>query len=399
MPNKETQTPRRRKVKSNKAQRTRTVIWAVIILTVVVLAVLKIWEVDFNSIKRNISKNSENGIIASVSDSIYPYSLDSSKNIEIVPQNDKLNILTDISTTILNPTTGKKEYGESHGYSNPIMRTAGSYFVIYDQGADRFRLDTLTKKVYENENTESPVLTADVASNGSVIYALKSGTNKSLVTVINKNRSKLLENEIKGSYVVYVAIDSSGRHCAYATVSSENAVLVTTVHTINVGDKKERGEFKFEGSHVLDLRYCGANLYVVCDDSVSYIGNQHKLKSVFGKSEVNTCCFNYTSEGELVYVYSKYSSANENILAYINENGKVKTSVELSQRPKYVSSASKEMTVLFPDKIVTYSLKTGEEKGSAPCDDSVIAAHKLSTKCFICRHQVIDITEIKAKEK
>ena len=147
------------------------------------------------------------------------------------------------------------------------------------------------------------------------------------------------------------------------------------------------------------MKYCSSDLFAICDDRLSRITNQKKLKDVFKKGEVNTCCFNYTSGGEIVYVYSKYSSANENYLTYINANGKVKTTVELSQRPKYVSSSSNEMTVLFTDKIVTYSLTGGEEKGSAVVDDSVSTAHKLSTKCFICRHQVIDVTELKMKEK
>ncbi len=82
----------------------------------------------------------------------YPYNLDSSKNVSVNVQNDKLNILTAVSCTVLNPTEGKASYSFSHGYANPIMKTCGNYFCIFDQGANRLRLDTLSGEVYETKS-------------------------------------------------------------------------------------------------------------------------------------------------------------------------------------------------------------------------------------------------------
>ena len=382
--------------KNRKAERTRRIIWAIIVLVAAILVVLKVWEVDFNSIRRNIS--GKGGVVASVADNVYPLSLDSSKNVKIVPQNDKLTVLTNSSCTVLNPTTGQKDSTIIHGYSNPIMKTAGSYICIFDQGATRYRLDNLHESIYE-ESLESPVLTADVAKNGTVIYAVQGIESKSQLIVVNKGLKKLIDLKVNSGYIVSVAIDASGKRCAFATVNSKNAKLITTINTINIGDKKERASMEIEGSDLLEMKYCSSDLFLICNDRVSRVTNQKKLKDVFKKGEVNTCCYNYTGGGELVYVYSKYSSANENYLTYINANGRVKTTVEISQRPKYVSSSSNEMTVLFTDKIVSYSLTNGEEKGSVRVDDSVSIVHKLSTKCFICRHQLIDVTELKMKEK
>lgn len=393
MPN--NQRVRRSEIKLKKAQRTRRIIWAVLVLIIAVLIVLKIWEIDFNTVKKSISNSS--GIVSSA-ESIYPLSLDSSKNVKIVPQNDKLNIFTGTSCTVINPTTGEKENSIVHGYSNPIMKTSGNYICIYDQGATRFRLDTINGGVYE-ETTETPVLCADVAKNGSVIYAVQGTDSKCILNIDNKSLKQLMSLNVNSGYITAVAIDSSGKHCAYATVNSKNAKFITTIYTINIGDKKERAALELEGTNLLDMKYCSTDLFLIGDNRLSRVTNQKKLKDVFKKDEVNTCCYNYTSSGELVYVYSKYTSANENYLTYINANGRVKTTVELLQKPKYVSSSSNEMTVLFTDKIVTYSLTSGEEKGSAVVDDSVSIVHKLSTKCFICRHQVLDVTELKAKEK
>lgn len=393
--NQKTSKRKRTSSKKRSAEKARRIAWAVIIVVAAILVVLKVWEIDFNSIKNKLNSS---GIVSSIQDDTYPIALDSSKSIKIFPQNDKLNIMTDISCSVLNPKNGEIEYSFNHGYSNPVLSCAGGYFCLVDQGARRFRLDTLNEPIYEL-TTDTAVLCAAVADNGSVVYAVSGDESKSHIVLIDKGRKKHLDFDVNSGYVVSVAIDSSGKRCAYATVNSTDAKMITTVHTVDIGDKSDRGTFDFESSDVLSLKYNGSDLFIICNDSVSFVSNQKKLKEVFKKGEVNTCCFNYNEECEPVYVYSKYSSANENYLACISGNGKVKTTIELSQRPKYVSAAADEATVLFTDRIVTYSVKNGEELGSAVCDDAVNIVHKLSTKCFICRHQVVDVAEIKLNDK
>lgn len=382
---------------NRKSERTRRIVWALIALVAIVLIVLKIMEIDFNFVKKSISGKSDKSIVSNLTEDAFPFALDSSKNVRIASQNDKLNILTDVSCTVLNPADGSIEYTFNHGYSCPIISTAGNYMCIIDQGSNRYRLDNLTEKVYES-NTDFPILNADVSKNGTVILAYDDDKCKSRIIVDTKGLGRLLDLSVNNGYVTDVAVDSSGKRYAYASVSTENAKILTTVYTVNAGAKEEIASFKFTGSNILDLHYCGSDLYVVANDCVSLISSQKKQKEVFKKGEVNTTCFGYTDGEELVYVYSKYSSANENYLTYINSNGKVKTSTELNQRPEFVSSSEKEMTVLFTDKIVSYSLNRGEELASAPCDDSVNKVFKLSSKCFICRHQVIDVTELNLKE-
>ena len=388
MPSNERQNAR--KAKKRKAeQRTKKIIWAIIIIVVAALIVMKAAELDFSSVK---NKFADGGVSVAVASDAYPYSLDSSKNVKVVAQNDKLGILTGVSVTVLNPTDGKLQYGFNHGYANPVMKNAGNYICVFDQGANRLRLDTLSGSVYETK-TDYAILTANVAKNGNVIYASQSSDNKSSITVMNSQLKKLLELEVNTGYVVSAAIDPSGKKCAYAVINSKDAVLTTTVYTINVGDTQARASFEFSGSDILEMKYCQSDLYIVCNDAVYTVSSQKKQTEVFAKGEVNTVCWCFTSNGELVYVYSKYSSANENYLVHINSSGNVNTGIELSQMPKQVSSSSNEITILFSDKVVVYSLTKGEEKGTYKCDDSISSVYKLSTKLFVCRHQLIDVLE------
>ncbi len=382
-----------RKEKKRRSQRrTKIILWAVILTTALALIIMKMAEIDFAELKHRFTDREGN--VAISAEAPYPYNLDSSKNVRMVTENDKLGVLTSVSVSVLNPTNAERLYSFNHGYANPMMDTAGNYICVMDQGGNRLRLDTFSDAVYETK-TELPLLTAAVSRSGYVIYATQSSENKSTVTVIDSKLKRHFEIDVNEGYVVSVAIDPSGKKIAYAVINTENAALKTTVFTANVSSQEPTANFEFTATDLLDMHYCQSDLYLVFSNGVYTVGSQKKLQAVAGMDigEVNTVCYNYTSTDELIYVYSNYSSANENNLVHINSSGKVKTTVALSQVPKSVSSESNEITVLFPDGVTVYSLNRGEERGSYLCDDSVSCAIKLSSKIFVSRHQLIDVIE------
>lgn len=378
--------------KRAKERKTKKLIWIVLIIVIIILIIMRVCEIDFASLKdKYMDENGRFTISMTADADAYPYAVDSSDIINVKPVSDKLLILTGSSLTVLNPVDAEVVYTANHGYSNPVMSSAGQYICIIDQGTNRLRLDRTSQEVYESK-TENALLCADVSKSGTVIYATRSDDSKSTVTVTNSSLKKTAEFEVNDGYVVSVAIDAGGKKCAYATVNSVNAKLVTTVHTFNVGDDGDRATFDYTDSSVMDLHYSdSSNLYYVGTNCVSVISSQKKEKPVFEAGTINTECFNYTKNNELVIDYTAYAQANENSVAYVKSSGKVSTKIDLQKKVKYLSSSSNEICVLFSDKVSTYSLTKGNEKDSVSCDDSLITADKLSSKIFVTRHQLIDV--------
>lgn len=384
----------RRERQRAKDIKTKKVIWIVLILIIIALLIMRVSEIDFASIKNRYTD--ENGKITfsmTTDADAYPFKIDSSNIISVNPMSDKLSVLTDASLTVMNPTNAEVSYTVTHGYANPVISCAGQYICLIDQGANRIRLDRINDNVYESK-LEKSLLTADVSKSGTVIYATRSDEQKSTVVVTNSSLKKLAEFDVNSGYVVAVAIDGGGKKCAYATVNSVNAKLVTTVHTFNVGEEKEKekGTFDFVDSNVMDLHYSNSsNLYFVGTNCVSVITSQKKEKKVYDIGSINTQCYNYTKDNELILDFCEYSQANENSIVYISSSGKVRTRIDLQKRVKYVSSSSNEICALMADRVVTYSLTKGDEKNSIPCDDSLTTANKLSSKVFVSRNQLIDV--------
>ncbi len=392
MPSQKRENERKEKELKNE-QKTKRIIWIVLIFVVFALVIMRICEVDFKELKnRFFDENGRLTFSMTTNEDAYPFTLSSSGGVKVEPIGDKLSILNDTTLSVINPSDAKVIYTFNHGYANPVIKYAGNYFCIIDQGATRLRLDRSNKSVFETK-TDLPITCADVSKNGNIAYITREQNGKSYLTVINSTLKKLLTYEIDDGYSIYCAIDSSGKKIAYATANSKGADFITTVYTINVGDKEPRASFEFKNSSLMDLHYStSSDLYYVSNSGVSVIKNQKRLHETFKEGNVNTVCYNYTKDNELVYVYSKYASANENKLVYINSSGRVKTEIDLKQKPKYIS-ASSEICVLFSDKIVTYSLTKGDVKKSYKCDDSITSANKISTKIFISRQKLIDVID------
>lgn len=376
-----------------KDKRNKRIIWFILILVIVVLAVMRVSEIDFKSIRnRYFDDKGKLTVSMTTDEDAYPYALDTSSGVRIKSVNDKLSVLTANSLTILNPSNANKLYSFDHGYANPMISYAGNYTCLVDQGGTRIRLDTNTDNLYE-QSLQRTILTADVANNGTVIYATQGEKSKSSLVVLSKQLKKLMELDINDGYVVSVSIDSSGKRCAYATINSVNAVMQTTIHTINVGDDEDTAKFTYDGINVLDLTYQSSSLYVVCDNMVSVITSQKKEHIVFKNGTISTQLYTYTPSGELIIDYSDFSGANENTIAYVKPNAKVKTTINLDKRVKNISASQKEITALFNDKVINYSITKGEEKSSVQCDDSLRSADSISSKTFVQRGQMLDILE------
>lgn len=372
----------------------KKIIWIILIAVILILAAMRFAEIDYSSLKEKFTDENGNFTISqNIETDAYPYSLDSSKNVKVNCVNDKVNVLNDTSYTVLNPNDAKVIYTYNHGYSNPILSFSGNYSCLIDQGSNRFRLDTNSENVYEAK-LDFPILCASVSKNGNVIYAVESEDSKSTVYVVNKSLKKLMTFEVNEGYVVETAVDNSGKKFAYAVVNSKDAKFITTVYTINLGDKKPIANFEFKETYAMDLHYSSSSdLYFVGDNCVSVISSQKKHKEIFKKNKAFTVCFNYTKNDELIYVYSDYSESSENKVAYVKSSGKIKTNIDLKQKVKYVNCSSNEICLLFSDKVVTYSLTKGDKKNEIKCDDSLTSVNKLSSRIFVQHGHLIDIIE------
>ncbi|MGN0521636.1 MAG: DUF5711 family protein [Eubacterium sp.] len=382
----------RREKRAKKDKRNRIIIWIIIALIVVVLAVMKVCEININSVKNHFTDENGNFTLTNgvVTDN-FPYNLDSSSNVVLKPVNNKIGILTPTAFTVLDSSDATEEYSFDHGYSNPIISSSGVYSLIIDQGAKMFRLDTTSDNVYQSE-AKNNILCADVAKNGTVVYATTSSEKKSEIYVITKSLKEKLHYSVSYGYVIAVAVNDTAGKIAFAAVNSENAQLKTMLYTMDASTGEIKGEFDITSGNIADLEYSGRNLIVVGDNFAGMVSNQKKYEQIYKSGDINTVCFTYTPSKGLILVYNDYINSTDNNLVYI-KNGKIKTDIKISGNIKAVSASSSLVSVLTGNEIITYNISNGEEKKKSKVDDSVKSICSMGSDVFVHRQSLVDRNE------
>ena len=230
--------------------------------------------------------------------------------------NNKLGVLTPSTFTVIDTKKAVAKYTFDHGYSNPVIKTSGIYSLLVDQGSTKMRLDNTSENVYENE-LKGNILCGDVAKNGNTVLATLSGDKLCNVTVYNKSLDKKMSYDLDYGYIIDIAINNSGSKIAFVALNSKNAQLKAKLYTMNVGTSEPKAILDLPNCNVLELKYNSDNLYVVADNYIGIVSNQKKLKTVFECGKINTVCYTFTPNDELVLAYNDYSNSTENKLVRV----------------------------------------------------------------------------------
>ena len=384
----------RREKRARKDRRHKRVIWILIAVVVLVLIIMKVCEININSVKDHFTDaEGKFTLTDGVTQDNFPYNIDSSQNVSLVNINNQLGILTPSSFTVLNSKDAVSEYVFEHGYSNPVLETAGIYSLVYDQGAKAYRLDTAGGAVYE-EDTPNSILCADVSKNGTVAIASTSKEKLCDITVYSKSLKKELEISTSARYIIDIELSDNGKNVAAAVVSGENGNLKTSVYvySLSQGADDVKPVVLPQGS-VLDISYYGSNILVIGDSYAGIIKKGEKYEDIYAKDKISTRCITYTPSGDLVLVYNSYNNSTDNVISYIKQNGKIKNEIKVSGNIKCVSAGSSLVSVLTNSEIITFNISSGEEKGRASTDDSAKSICSLGSEVFIHKQSLIDRSE------
>lgn len=378
----------RQEKRAQKEKRKKIIIWVIIAVVIAVLAIMKISEININSV---INRFVDSDGSLEISESYYPYTLDASQNVKMTNINNKLGVLTPNSFSVINSQNAETEYGFQHGYSNPVLETSGIYSLVYNQGGDFYRLDTVSSSVYE-EDIDSSILCANVSRDGDVAVATVSNEALCQVAVYSKTLKELFKVNTSDGYVVSIALSDNGKKVAFATVSGENANIVTKVSVYSVPSATESYEtVTLPSGSLIDLSFCGNNIYAVGDSYAGVISKSGEYENIFDDdSTISTRSFCYSPSGDLIIAYNSFSNSTDNKIAYVKKNGNIKTEISVDSNVKSVTASSSLISVLTNSEVISYSISDGEEKGKFTVDDTVNSICRMGSEVFLNKQSVID---------
>ena len=102
---------RKKELKAKKDRKNKTIIWIIIAIVVAVLIVMKVCEININTVKEHFTDSSGKlSISQNVDKNNFSYNLDSSQNVTVKNINNKLGVLTPSTFTVIDTKRAVAKY-------------------------------------------------------------------------------------------------------------------------------------------------------------------------------------------------------------------------------------------------------------------------------------------------
>lgn len=374
----------RRAARRKKQDKRKKIVWIILAVVIVALIVLRISEIDFISVSQHTDSNGRFSFNSGYDSEAYPYALDSSNDTACAELSNKIAVLTAGSFQILKPSDASEERAVVHRYANPIMETAGSYALLYDQGGNKFRLETDSDTVYE-QAAENTILCANVGANGTVAVAVLSDSAKCSIIVYSKSLEKKATYDISLGYVAQLAVDSSGSNIAYACFDSENAVLKTYV----CYQSDETATAELDSGNLLDLQFHGSKVYCVCSGGVAVVNSSGEVQEVFGDdTAVQISAFCYNPAGKLVVCAQTSDTEDTAQVVVVDSDGDQDNKFYVDFVPARIS-ASGSVYAVYDGNDIYIMDKRGTVTDTVSSVDGVLSIQIVSKRLFYIQQSML----------
>lgn len=186
----------------------------------------------------------------------------SERNISSIhAQSGDTAVFTDTSLIFYNKN-GKEIRTVLHGYTSPAICATKTRTLVYDRGAMTFRVDNVDRTLYEKK-TDSAIITADMADNGTFALVTASDSYSAQITVYSKDFYQKSTRNISGGDVTSVSVSRDGKYIFTVTVTAADGYYRSTVSKYDMKSSDAVSKASFDGVLIFSAKQAGNNIFLV----------------------------------------------------------------------------------------------------------------------------------------
>lgn len=275
--------------------------------------------------------NAGNGYPVSIVGSEVPYG-------NFYVNQSRVAYASDTSFVSLN-STGSEIANLQLRHSNPAMRSDGNCFITYGIGSTGYQIQSFDKLLYTGE-TDYPVYTADIASNGVYATVTSSSGYFSELSVFDKDNNRIFKYSFSEYYVTGISLNSNGTGCVAYGVTTVDGGLQTGIYILDFKQEKPVSTYKINDDMIVDSEYLNDSSAVLVGQSASYIAKKDAEKIITktydGKSLANYCFNRDTNQYTLAL--SRSGDGKSCALETYDDNGEKKSTVNTEYAAESIST-------------------------------------------------------------
>ena len=291
----------------------------------------------------------------------YPYQISGMVIGDATVTNSDLVLLYDDSVKVLD-TTAKELSSIAHKYDHPVMQSNSGRVLLFDEGGNKFKVQSKTRTLYEKE-TKYMILTGALGKDGSVAIATRAEDAQSMLTVYNSKEKEIFVWKCAKENIISCDVSDNGKLIAISVLGVENGSVYSKVYIFDKRKDTPKASFAYQDSAVSSIRFLSNETLFVLGNNVCSVIKGEKEEKI--NVSVNTPYMIHISDNNTaVLVLSKYSSTTQKLVNVYDKSGRELFSNEIDGLVKSVSTDGKYVGVLTDNNVQIYNMK-GERVGLA----------------------------------
>ena len=254
-------------------------------------------------------------------------------------------------------------------YSSALMRAAGRYVLLAEQGGKRLQLNTRTATLLSMD-TEQDILSVAVNAKGQYAVLTHGPQGYAVQVRVYDRGGKLLYTRSRNQMATEVALSADGKQVALLSIQAKDGDLNTTVDVfaLNTTETATMCTYTAKDTLLYRLEYlAGSWLAAIGEKGVAMLDTSDGLATVYAPSDMRLLGYAVGDE-DLALVLRPYGSTGDGTVQVIAKNGEPKYSVDFSGEFRHISYGNRRYLLLTDGYVQQLTAAGGGETVTVPAD-------------------------------
>lgn len=272
-------------------------------------------------------------------------------------------VLSDTALSMYS-SSGKSVFdGVRHSFNSPVMKSAGSCFLLYNQSGKDYLLQNGSDTVLTGR-TDYDITTGAAAQNGEFALALQNDEYASELNVYNKSGKLKYTYSFSSEYITAVSLNSDCTMGAVCTINSIKGVVTSRITVLDFSSEEPLAQYSSQNNMLIDIFWSTNNrIYAVGDAGLVYAATSDYSFSEYSYSDKYITAYNFLGTRAAISISSyEYAGACE-ILVF--ESGIEPVSMTTENRAVSLSLYGSVVAALCSNEVLFYDNALGTELSRA----------------------------------
>ncbi|MBQ8683516.1 MAG: hypothetical protein IJ518_03245 [Clostridia bacterium] len=298
----------------------------------------------------------------------FPVDVSGSGVQQLARSQNYLVVLSDSYLTYLN-SSGAEINRYTCTYPSALLRTAGRYVLLAEQGGTRLQLNTRTATLTEI-TAEQEILSVAVNEKGQIAVLTQGARNYAVCVYVYDRQGKQIYYRGHTQLATEVALSADGKQVALLSLQTENGNLNTVVNVFSTETTQTAALCNYTATDTLLYRLeylSGGWLAAIGETGAVMLDTADGLSTVFAPKDMRL--LGYAASGEdLALVLRPYGSTGDGQVQVVSKSGDLLSTVDYTGEFRHLSTDGRQYLLLTDSYVQKITAVGGGGTAQVPAD-------------------------------